>query len=167
MKPFRSLSILLAASFIYGALPGVSYAQIPKQGKFDVISTFDLVVVESKKFGDKSQNLISSSGINFNKSGSGFLHNTATYCMFVTSAGSFHGYCTITDADGDYVFHHNFMEQGFDLGTTGGGRRMVILGGTGKYEGIKGEAAYEFVYAPKIEGKLLGHAAISGSYRIP
>ena len=78
MNPFRSLSIFVAASFLYCALPGVSYAQIPKQGKFDVISTFNFTVVESKKFGDKSQNLISSSGINLNKSGSGFLHNTAS-----------------------------------------------------------------------------------------
>ena len=75
--------------------------------------------------------------------------------------------CPATDADGDFVFHHNFMEKGFDLGTTGSGRRMVILGGTGKYNGITGEASYEFIYAPKLEGKLLGHALVSGGYRIP
>lgn len=165
MSAVKCLGFLIAIAMMLGIATD-SFAQLAKQGKFEVIGTFELTIMETQKFGENSINFIRSYGINLNNSGSGFLHNTSTTCMFGTSAGSFHGYCTTTDLDGDFIFHHNFMDKGFALGTTGGGRRMVILGGTGKYKGIQGEIPYEFTYAPKIDGKLLGHAVLSGEYRI-
>ena len=166
MSAIKCLGFLAAIAMMLGIATD-SFAQLAKQGKFEVIGTFDVTVIESHKFGDHTINAVRATGINLNKSGSGFMHNTTTVCMLVGIPGSFQAYCTTTDADGDYIFHHNFIDKEFALGTSGGGRKMVILGGTGKYKGITGEAPYEAIYAPKVEGKLMGHTVLSGEYRIP
>ena len=166
MNKIKSLGILIAF-FLSCALPAVSFAQIPKQGKFEVIGAFQVTVIETQKFGEHTMSYIKGDGINLNKSGSGFMHNTSTSCMLVGIPGAFHGFCTTIDLDGDYIFHHNFLEKDFVVGTSGGGRRMVFVGGTGKYKGIQGGAPYEFTYAPKLEGKLLGQSAVTGEYKIP
>lgn len=165
MSTIKCLGFLVAIAMV-SAFATDSFAQLAKQGKFDVIGTFEGTVIETQKFGEHVINVVKVTLINLNKSGSGFLHNTSSLCMLVTIPGSFHGYCTTTDLEGDQIYHHNFIDKGFALGTGGGGRKMVIDGGTGKYKGIQGEAPYEVIYAPKLEGKLIGHFVMSGEYRI-
>jgi hypothetical protein len=132
------------------------------------MGTFDGTVLESRKFGDHTVSMITVRGMMFNKAGGGFMHNMLTLCGLVAIPGNFQAYCTHTDTDGDRVYTHNFIEQDVaGVGTSGGGRKMVFIGGTGKYKGIQGQAPYEAIYAPKMEGLLMGHTVATGEYRIP
>ena len=166
MNTIKSLGILIAFLLTCG-WPTVSLAQIPKQGKFEVTAAVVVTVIETQKFGEHTMSYIKADGVNLNKSGSGFMHNTSSTCMLIGIPGAFQGFCTTVDSDGDYIFQHNFIDKDFAVGTGGGGRRSVFLGGTGKYKGIQGGAPYEFTYAPKLEGKLLGQSSMSGEYKIP
>ena len=56
--------------------------------------------------------------------------------------------CTMTDGEGDHLYHVAKRSSG-DIKEGGGGEgRVEFLGGTGKYAGISGTCSYETAYLP-------------------
>jgi hypothetical protein len=147
-------------------LGSAAQAQMPKQGKFEMMGIYNGKLGDSFKIGDHKLSYYPLTLLNFNKAGKGFLHNTSSVCMLIAAAGDFTSYCVTTDMDGDQI-HSIATVVGGELGVSGGGRRSTFTGGTGKYEGIQGGYSYEAIYAPKVEGVLLGHIAGAGEYAIP
>lgn len=141
-------------------------AQIAKQGKFEMIGTYQLTYLDQNDFDGFGMSALKSTQVNLNKAGRGFFHNTSSECVLVAITGDFFGYCVTTDLDGDR-FYSKAEVVGGQVGTTGSGRRATFLGGTGKYEGIEGAFSYSAIYAPRIQGQLVGHIEGSGEYRIP
>ncbi len=141
-------------------------AQLAKQGKFEMMGIYNGKLGDSIKIGDYKLSYYPLTLVNFNKAGKGFLHNTSSVCMLIAVPGDFTSYCVTTDMDGDQI-HSIATVVGGELGVSGGGRRSTFTGGTGKYEGIQGGYSYEAIYAPKVEGVLLGHIVGAGEYTIP
>jgi len=52
-----------------------------------------------------------------------------------------HGYCIVTDKDGDKAF---LVWKGQDTSPNVGGGSQEWTGGTGKYTGIKGKGTYRY-----------------------
>lgn len=77
-------------------------------------------------------------GVTFNDLGGGPLHRGPAVCVFTyyatPDAASNKGYCTFGDADGDRIFS-DFAGESSGNSHQG---KLEILGGTGKYAGIKG-----------------------------
>lgn len=106
-----------------------------------------------------------------NAAGKGLLHNMTGHCLggfeLDTEAGTFEeqGHCAYTDADGDQVWEQfDFASQPLALVQIASGR---WLGGTGKYEGIRGEfeiRVRSLRPATKEFGQVIGSK--QGSYRI-
>jgi hypothetical protein len=106
-----------------------------------------------------------------NGAGKGLLHNLTGHCLggfeLDTEAGTFeeHGHCAYTDADGDQVWEQfDFASQPLASVQMASGR---WLGGTGKYEGIRGEfeiRVRSLRPATKEFGQVIGSK--QGSYRI-
>lgn len=80
-------------------------------------------------------------GTSFNDSGSGPLHLGPAECVYTFYAKgeivTDKGFCAFGDADGDRIFTE-WSGNGVD-GTSG---TNVIVGGTGKYEGITGKGPW-------------------------
>ncbi|UCH49685.1 MAG: hypothetical protein JSU95_07945 [Betaproteobacteria bacterium] len=80
-------------------------------------------------------------GTSFNDSGSGPLHLGPAECVYTFYSNgekvTDKGYCAFGDADGDRIFT-DWTGNGKD-GTSG---VNVIVGGTGKYEGITGKGPW-------------------------
>ena len=84
-------------------------------------------------------------GTSFNDAGKGFLHKMAWNCPGVTIiySGSYvlHGYCALTDSDGDKIYGPSEGKgpaEGVDLVGV-----VTYEGGTGKYRGIQGSHTYK------------------------
>lgn len=84
-------------------------------------------------------------GTSFNDSGKGFLHKAAWICPGATmiNAGSYihHGYCFLTDSDGDKIYGMSEAKgpaEGVDLVGV-----VTYEAGTGKYQGIQGSHTYK------------------------
>ncbi len=85
------------------------------------------------------------SGASFNDAGKGMFHKTVWSCPGVTIIynGSYvhHGYCVLTDADGDKIYGTSEGKgpaDGVDLVGV-----VTYEGGTGKYHGIQGSHTYK------------------------
>ena len=85
------------------------------------------------------------SGASFNDTGKGMFHRTVWSCPGVTIIynGSYvhHGYCVLTDADGDKIYGTSEGKgpaEGVDLVGV-----VSYEGGTGKYQGIQGSHTYK------------------------
>lgn len=106
-----------------------------------------------------------------NAEGKGLLHNLTGHCLGMfeidTDAATFeqHGHCVYTDADGDQVWERfDFASQPLAPVQIASGR---WLGGSGKYEGIRGEFEIRVrPLRPATEefGQVIGSK--QGSYRI-
>jgi hypothetical protein len=85
------------------------------------------------------------SGASFNDTGKGMFQKTVWSCPGVTIIynGSYvhHGYCVLTDADGDKIYGTSEGKgpaEGVDLVGV-----VTYEGGTGKYHGIQGSHTYK------------------------
>lgn len=86
------------------------------------------------------------SGVFFNDVANGFLDKSSVECPGVNdivnglSMGN-HGYCIVTDKDGDKAFQ---VWKGKDTSPNVGAGDFQWTGGTGKYSGIKGNGTYRY-----------------------
>ncbi len=99
-----------------------------------------------------------------NKEGSGFLHNAKAKCFaigyFTNEPEHQTGFCTITDTEGDTIL------QRYHRSTVLGHVRFVS--GTGKYDGLVGDAEYVVNAEDVWEGNQVASTlSMLGSYQIP
>jgi hypothetical protein len=104
-------------------------------------------------------------GATFNDKGSGPLQGGPANCsytfMAVEGAGKSKGYCTFGDADGDRIFT-DFTGDNMPDGQASGTNEIV--GGTGKYAGIKGSGPWKCRYVGR-NGE--SHCTQRLDYRLP
>ena len=86
------------------------------------------------------------SGVFFNDVANGFIDKSSVECPGVNDivnglSMANHGYCIITDKDGDKAF---LVWKGKDTSPNVGGGDFQWTGGTGKYNGIKGNNTYQY-----------------------
>ena len=86
------------------------------------------------------------SGVFFNDVANGFIDKNAVECPGVNDivnglSLANHGYCIVTDKDGDKAFQ---VWKGKDTSPNVGGGDFQWTGGTGKYSGIKGNGTYRY-----------------------
>ena len=143
----RHLLIPIAAAIL--ASPGLcAFAAgdpLPKSGSASVHSAWS-IAGQFKNLGEKHS--VSTGvywGASFNDTGKGFLHKMVWSCPGATiiNGGSYvlHGYCVITDADGDKIYGKSEGKgpaEGLDLVGV-----VTYEGGTGKYQGIQGSHTYK------------------------
>jgi hypothetical protein len=91
-------------------------------------------------------------GVVKNRDGQPLLDNLALHCLeesVARKAGyKYIGTCTETDADGDkFYLDYNGMESG----------GIDVLGGTGKYKGVKGKGQWSVTDAPGNTATLFGY----------
>jgi hypothetical protein len=106
-------------------------------------------------------------GVFFNDAGGGFLHNTLVTCPaandIVNGASvAVHGYCIMTDKDGDRAFlvYHG---KGVPSGSLGG--TFEWTGGTGKYAGLQGNNTWHNSLFIGDSGS--GSVVWEGEWRLP
>lgn len=106
------------------------------------------------------------SGVFFNDVAGGFIDKSSAECPGVNdvvnglSIGN-HGYCIITDKNGDKAF---YVWQGKDTSPSMGGGTFHWTGGTGKYKGITGNATYHYTFIGKTPA---GWVIWEGEWRLP
>ena len=118
---------------------------LPKSGSASVHSGWS-TAGQLKDLGEKHSVATGvHSGASFNDTGKGFLHKMVWRCPSATiiNGGSYvvHGYCVITDADGDKIYGKSEGKgpaEGVDLVGM-----VTYEGGTGKYQGIQGSRTYK------------------------
>lgn len=102
----------------------------------------------------------------------GPFHNSLMSCagihVLLKGIGKSHGYCVVTDPEGDRslfeVTNDNLkLEHGLQEG------KFMIFGGTGKFSGIQGEGVYIYrdvrsIREEKYQGRIL---RVKGSYNLP
>lgn len=82
-----------------------------------------------------------------------------------TGAGTLNGHCTYTDADGDKIFEALRIER--PSGGEEASGKATLTGGTGKFEGIRGEVTHTRRLLPSpTDGVYPGIGRITGSYTI-
>ena len=106
------------------------------------------------------------SGVFFNDVANGFIDRTSVECPGVNdivdglSIGN-HGYCIVTDKDGDKAF---VVWKGEDTRPNVGGGDFQWTGGTGKYSGIKGNNTYRYTGI----GQTPAYSVVwEGNWRLP
>ena len=88
------------------------------------------------------------SGVFANDIADGFIDKTSVQCPAVRDIVNgldmaAHGYCVVTDKDGDKAF---LVWKGKDTTPNAGGGDFQWTGGTGKYSGIKGNNTYRYTF---------------------
>jgi hypothetical protein len=105
-------------------------------------------------------------GIFYNDVADGFLDKTEVTCPGVNdvvggvSTGN-HGYCVMTDKDGDKAF---FVWQGIGTGPGSNGGTFQWTGGTGKFQGIQGDDTWHGAF---IGNTGAGSVVWEGEWRLP
>ncbi len=109
------------------------------------------------------------SGTVFNDEGKGFLHHASVVCPgaddIINGISNAHGYCTITDWDGDKVFVVWKCK-----GSKGSPRcegDFQWTGGTGKYTGIKGNNNFYGVHQNIVGPTPQGYSIWWGEWKLP
>ena len=157
----------LAAVAIVFLLGSHAEAQLAKKGTYSghfgwtaVGETID--VGEGRQFFAGQFN-----GTFFNDAGKGFLHGSSWVCPGVTDninniGQSGHGYCVVTDQDGDKALLT--WEGGKDTKPGEGKGTFQWTSGTGKYAGIKGDNTYE---TKAVLPTAQGHNVHKGEWQLP
>jgi hypothetical protein len=105
-------------------------------------------------------------GVFFNDVADGFLDKTEVTCPDVEDIGNGvivaeHGYCVVTDTDGDKAF---LVWQGKGTGPGAGAGTAQWTGGTGKFAGLQGNQTYRGAGI----GKTMAAAVVwEGEWRLP
>jgi len=129
----RKFSILMSATFFLSSSYAVA-AEFPKNGQAEYDTYY---VVETKAMLDSgvgTGDIEILTGINRNVSGDGPFNDMSVECLLhgtlISDTWKHYASCVETDKDGDNVF------------TTSDENNHYIMGGTGKYKGIKGTVPY-------------------------
>ncbi len=145
MKRKAWLGVLTALILAF-AVSVAAEAQMPKQGRFR--GNFGVTAVGTPHQIEEGHVFFvgAFSGVFFNDVAGGFLDKSSVVCPGVndivngTSTGN-HGYCIVTDKDGDKAF---LVWQGKDTSPNAGGGDQEWTGGTGKYAGLRGKSTYRY-----------------------
>ena len=130
---FRTLANGISIIFVLLGSPSLAQ-DFPKSGEaeYDTYYLFDTRA--SSDIGAGTAGIDEFSGITRNVKGEGPFHDMSVHCLahwtLINDAYKSYGSCVETDKDGDNVF------TTFDEGTHN------VVGGTGKYKGITGQARY-------------------------
>lgn len=148
------------------AAPGAQ-AQIAKQGTVEWTS-YATGVPKSYAFGENQIVVTEITAVSVNSKGGGLFHNWAQSFVAVrdSRAQTLFFYGALTDQDGDQVFIRG--ERAAIPGQTGSGGRGQFIGGTGKYQGIRGDFTYSVTSVPAAEpGKIRYISPANGRYELP
>jgi hypothetical protein len=108
------------------------------------------------------------SGTVFNDNGQGFLHLASVACPgvddVISGISNAHGYCTITDHDGDKAFVV-WKCKGKDPSRCEGDFQWT--GGTGKYSGLKGNNTFYGVHRNIVGPTPQGYSIWKGEWNLP
>jgi hypothetical protein len=108
------------------------------------------------------------SGTVFNDAGKGFLHLASVSCPgvddVINGVSNAHGYCTITDQDGDKAFVV-WKCKGKDPSRCEGDFQWT--GGTGKYTGIRGNNTFYGVHRNIVGPTPQGYSIWKGEWKLP
>jgi hypothetical protein len=140
------ITSLLAGTVLAGSLAGGATALAGEKGHFR-----GLAVLNNTKFNEvkapeghpyKAAWSGEQEGLVFNDERKPFLDKAHYVVQYVGDAGTVSGYClkTFTMKDGDQLFARCDW-RGQESGSAG---TVTILGGTGKYSGIKGTGTFKF-----------------------
>ena len=139
---FRVLGVLTLVS----VLGGNAEAQLTKQGKFR--GMFGARGAGTTHEIEKGHVFFvgAFSGVFFNDVANGFMDKSSVECPGVNDivnglSIANHGYCIVTDKDGDKAFQ---VWKGQDTSPNVGAGDFQWTGGTGKYSGIKGNGTYRY-----------------------
>lgn len=141
MKKIMAVQMLVAVIVLLSAGSGASAgADLPKSGSFSINSIVKGGV--PIKFNDDYSHY-TVSGVTFNETGSGLLHMGKVACAYANftrkEINKGVGFCTYEDKDGDNIF---VQYAGIATGPGEVNGTNEIIGGTGKFEGIRGGGAY-------------------------
>ena len=146
MKKIVLAHALLVSSIFLG-VGEVAAEILPSSGSFSLNAIFK--GHEPIKFNDDYSHY-TATGVTFNEAGNGLFHMGKVACAY----GNFTrgkldkgvGFCTFEDKDGDSLF-----VQYSGAGTGKGGMNGVheIIGGTGKFEGVRGSGSYACTHIDK------------------
>jgi hypothetical protein len=160
---------LLAVLFLPGVLllaAATAEAQLPKRGMYTSHFAFHYVTKVSEI--EKDHVFVTGEviGTLLNDAGHGFLHATAVVCPLandnVKGVSNAHGYCTVTDADGDKAFLAWKCKSPQPGARCEGDFQWTA--GTGKYSGIKGNNVFHAGPVPKTAS---GYAVWKGEWQLP
>ncbi|MFD0936651.1 hypothetical protein [Methylobacterium trifolii] len=122
------------------ACTGASAGEFPKEGTASYTTHYVSMSATPMKMGDRTVAIYESSGITRNDTGEFPFNNMGTRCIGMREASGNdvvnRGSCIDSDPDGDQVF--STYEANSKTG------HHIFVGGTGKYQGITGEADYTF-----------------------
>ncbi len=155
----------LAAGFAMAVLPlSLAAEPIKSHGLFklemDMLGSYDGMDLGDDRAGAIYQYTLDIK----NADGAGFLHNATAKCFsigyFTDEPEHQTGFCTVTDVDGDRIL------QRYHRSTVLG--HITYVSGTGKYDGIEGEAEYVVNAEDVWEGNQVASSlTMMGSYVIP
>jgi hypothetical protein len=132
----KSMLALMAVALTLYAAPVLS-AEFPKTGEAEYVAYCVDNPVAKIDSGVGTGTIFDETCITRNVKGEGPFHDMSVRCLYhwsvVGETNRQNGSCVDTDKDGDNVFI-TFDEK-----------NLYFSGGTGKYEGITGTAAYTFV----------------------
>ena len=153
----------MALAFVFGSAPAQAEG-LKSHGLFSLEMEL-LGGYESIDLGDDQAGAIYQYTLEIiNTAGSGFLHDAKAKCFaigyFTNEPEHQTGFCTITDTDGDTIL------QRYHRSTVLGHVRFVS--GTGKYDGLVGDAEYVVNAEDVWEGNQVASTlSMLGSYQIP
>lgn len=106
-------------------------------------------------------------GTVFNDAGKEFLHAAAVVCQIVgdrmKNVSNVHGYCTVTDVDGDKAFLA-YKCRNPQVGVARCEGDFQWTGGTGKYTGLTGSNTF---YAGAVPKTASGYSVWKGEWQLP
>jgi len=132
----KSMLASTAVALTFCAAPALS-AEFPKTGEAEYDTYYVDNTVAKIDGGAGTGAIIDETGITRNVKGEGPFHDMSVRCLYhwsvVGETNRQNGSCVDTDKDGDNVF------------ITFDDKNLYYSGGTGKYKGITGTAAYTYV----------------------
>jgi len=175
IKTVLETLVMVALVLILGA---EAQAQLAKQGTFQMNSAGHW---QGTNYGVGKDHIFwigTNKGVVLNKAGQGFLHNASYVCPATADIDGpkveTRDYCIYTDKDGDQIFlraHSQSSTGGAGVEIQETKSNGVIIGGTGKYQGITGNTTctYQDVALREtgsyIEGE--GVSMCEGEYKLP
>jgi hypothetical protein len=166
---------VVALVMVFGA---EAQAQLAKQGSFKTNSAGHWAGTNYAAGEGHIFWIGTNKGVVLNQAGRGFLHNASYVCPTTADIDGSNvetrGYCIYSDKDGDQIFvraHAQSFSGGAGVEIQETKSNDVIIGGTGKYQGISGNTTctYQDVAFREtgsyIEGE--GVSACEGKYKLP
>lgn len=158
-----SIALLLVSAIIVAALSTPAWAG--EKGKWRGRAALVSTKLETVKVEDQAEHAVyfsEADGVVFNDGGEAFLANARYQYVYLLDTGGMvaGGYKTFTASDGSKVFA-KFEEHEVTPPTYKG--KWQFIGGTGKYQGIKGQGLYTYTEVSPTSG----WDVLEGEYELP